>query len=360
MAIEGDKPLAALESADSVRWPPVPALSMLHGNSPFTLRKLQIFWAVAHSGSLTRASKLLGVSQPSISQQLAGLEAALGTRLFERRANAMVLTQSGTALLGRAEQVLRSLQELEDGLGADGQMPRHTLRIGALASVARVLLPGALCELTAQLPGADFDLHETEPTEIMELLHARRINVGLLANESVADVGSGFQQVPILTDARVLVVPACLDLSQVRDPARDLSSEGQRILNQSIQFVFGNQHQRHVQDWHDRVVPGNRLVARVRSFELAAELVRAGLGVSIVPLMSVVQSGQLLPGLRAYRVDLQPRHLVAMMTSQYIRQEPYARFVAILRDHGQALALALPAPESMPPFIAQRADATAQ
>ena len=81
--------------------------------SDVSIRRLQAFWAVAHTGSMTRAAKMMGVSQPGLSQQLAGFEAAIGGRLFDRRAGHLEMTELGNAILGRAEQVLRSVQELE-------------------------------------------------------------------------------------------------------------------------------------------------------------------------------------------------------------------------------------------------------
>jgi len=324
------------------------------GSGSITLRKLQTFWAVAHSGSMTRAAKLLGVSQPSLSQQLGSLESALGARLFVRRSNQLELTENGAALLGKAEQVLRSLQELEDGFGAGSQMLRHTVRMASVSSVARELLPSVLRELTEEVASVDYDLHESGPTEILELLYARRVSLGLLAANSVAEVSAGFQQVQVMADAYVLIVPDRLDLAQVRNPARDLEPDACAILNRSIQFVFGNQHSRRVQEWFDRVLPGNRLIARARSFELAAELVRGGVGVSIVPLLSVVQGGQLQKGIRVYTVDIEPRRIVAMLPAQYLRQEPYSRLIALLRDHGSRFVL--PTPEKMPPFLAENAE----
>ena len=69
-----------------------------------TLHQLRIFWAVAHSDTLTKAAKQLGLAQPSLSQQLSKLEATAGTLLFHRRSNEMTLTEAGTYLLaqGRA------------------------------------------------------------------------------------------------------------------------------------------------------------------------------------------------------------------------------------------------------------------
>ena len=66
----------------------------LAGRAEITLRKLRAFWAIAHSDSLTRAAKTLGIAQPSLSQQLTSLEAALGAKLFERRSNRMDLTEA--------------------------------------------------------------------------------------------------------------------------------------------------------------------------------------------------------------------------------------------------------------------------
>jgi len=324
------------------------------GSGSITLRKLQSFWAVAHSGSMTRAAKLLGVSQPSLSQQLGSLESALGAKLFDRRSNQMELTKNGAALLSKAEQVLRSLQELEDGFGAGSHMLRHTVRMASVSSVARELLPAVLRELTDDVASVDYDLHESGPTEILELLYARRVTIGLLAANSVAEVSAGFQQVQVMADAYVLIVPERLDLSQVRNPARDLEPDVFAILNRTIQFVFGNQHSRRVQDWFDRVLPGSRLIAQARSFELATQLVRGGVGVSIVPLLSVVQGGQLLKGIRVYTVDIEPRRIVAMLPAQYLRQEPYTRLIALLREHGSRFVL--PTPEAMPPFVAENAD----
>ena len=60
-----------------------------------TLNQLRVFWAVAHSDSLTRAAKQLGVTQPALSQQLAKLENALGGQLFDRVNNQLVLSDAG-------------------------------------------------------------------------------------------------------------------------------------------------------------------------------------------------------------------------------------------------------------------------
>ncbi len=188
--------------------------------SEITLRRLRIFWAVAHSATMTQAAKLLNVSQPTLSQQLTGFEAAIGTNLFERRSNGMILTEAGELFLRKAEPVLRSAQEMEDFLPSISSQSSQMVRIAGVASVMRVIVPAAMRQITASAPAVEFDIHENAPAEIIDLLYARRVNIGLMAANSVSEVSAGFQQLPVAADPFVLAVPAHLDLSDVRDPAR--------------------------------------------------------------------------------------------------------------------------------------------
>ncbi|WP_176556323.1 LysR family transcriptional regulator [Rubellimicrobium rubrum] len=318
-----------------------------------TIRRLQIFWAVAHTTSLTKAAKLLGVTQPSLSQQLASLEATIGARLFDRVSNAMLLTETGASILGKAENVLRSLQEFEDSLPDAGAGAHQTIRIAGVASVMRTILPATLRPLREARPLIDFDLIEAAPAEILDLLHGRRVSLGLLPSNAVAEAASGFQQHLVAEDPYVLVVPASLDLAGVSDPEKDLSAGDRSLLHSTVQFVFGNQHSRRIQDWYDQVLPGNRLAAQARSFELVIEMVRSGLGVGVVPALSAMAGPTPIDGIRLHRIGIEPRRIVAMFPTHCRNQEPYATLVATLREAGTGLRL--PTVAAMPPFIAQHA-----
>lgn len=316
-----------------------------------TIRRLQIFWAIAHTTSLTKAAKLLGVSQPSLSQQLANLEAVIGGRLFDRTPTSMALTELGASILGRAEAVLRSLQEFEDCLPQASRAAPRTIRIAGVASVLRGLVPAALRALRAAEPQLDFDLLEAAPTEIIDLLYARRASMGLLPANAVAEAASGFRQELVAEDPYVLAVPDTLDLSGVRDLDRDLSAADRDVLLGTIQFAFGTQHTQRIQDWFDQVIPGNRLTAQARSFELVIEMVRNGLGVGVVPALSAVAGTTPIDGVRLYRIGIEPRRIVAMFPSHGRTQEPYAGLLAALREIGSRLHL--PPLADAPPFVAR-------
>ncbi|MGV8984787.1 MAG: LysR family transcriptional regulator [Cypionkella sp.] len=315
-----------------------------------TLRRLRIFWAVAHSPTLTRAAKLLNVSQPTLSQQLTGFELAIGTPLFERRSNRMVLTENGEVLLRKAEAVLRSAQDLEDSLPEISGQSRPIIRVAGVPSVMRVILPAAMRLFANETPAIEFDVHESAPAEIIDLLYARRVNIGLMAANSVSEVSAGFQRIPIGSDPFVLAVPDFLDLSAVKDPEQDLDPHALAILNSTIQFVFGTQHSSRIQDWFDQTLPQNRLSSRVRSFELALDMVSSGLGVCVVPALSALAGGQMRKGVRLYTIDMEPRRIVAMVPSQYLRVAPYGAFLSALQSAGQSAEI--PKVEPMPPFVA--------
>lgn len=338
-----------MKAAKSLNTDASKAQGLESAGAEISIRRLQIFWAVAHAGSMTRAAKMIGVSQPSLSQQLAGFEAAIGGQLFNRRAGYLELTELGSAILSRAEQVLRNVQELEAALPCSpGAGPRRSLRISGAGSVMRTLLPKAIQHLNFPLDQLDFDLQEGAPSDVLEALYARRANVGLVAAGSLPEAALGFQQLPLLNDPYVMVVPSRLDLSDCARIA-DLSAADQMVLNSTLQFVFGTQHSRRIQDWYDQVLPDNRSLARLRSFETMIEMARAGHGVCIVPALCFAEGGLRSDRLRLYHTGLEARRIVALFPSQYQSAAPYGQMLAALV--AAARHMALPEIEAAPPFV---------
>ena len=301
------------------------------GGPHLTLHQLRIVWAVAHAETVSRAAKQLGLSQPSLSQQIAKLEASIGHKVFERRAARMALTEIGTFLVDRAEQVMREMQELEDALSGFAGGTR-TIGIAGVSSPVRVLLPQALRRFHDVYPDVGFDVHESSPGDVLAMLYARRANVGIVAASSVAQASMGFVQVPLLDDPYVLVVPEALKLDGVK--AEDKLDAAQRaILNNAIHFIYGTQHQKRIEAWYKTALADHRVVSRCRSFEVAVAMVRAGLGVCLAPALSCFAGESVLGGIRLYDVALGiPRPLVALVPSQYRHLAPYSALIDALRE----------------------------
>jgi len=313
-----------------------------------TLHQLRIVWAVAHAETVSRAAKQLGLSQPSLSQQIARLEASIGHKVFERGAGRMIPTEIGAFLVGRAEQVMREMQALEDGLTGFAGGTR-SIAIAGIGSPVRTLLPTALRRFHDAYPDVAFDLHESSPDDVLAMLYARRANIGIVAAGSIAPASTGFVQVPLLDDPYVLVVPEALDLDGVSAETA-LAPPQRAMLNNVIHFVYGTRHQQRIESWYADKLPNHRVVAQCRDFEIAVSMVRAGLGICLAPALSCRAGSAVLPGIRLHEVELGlPRQLVALVPSQYRRLSPYAELIELL----QATAGAEPRPAlaPTPPFL---------
>ena len=317
-----------------------------------SMRKLQVFWAVSHTNSLTRAAKLLSLTQPTVSQQLAALEAALGNKLFDRVNSSIRLTEFGSLFLRHAESVLRAAQELEDMVTTFGRGQLQSVKVAGVPSALRALMPRVMSQLRADHPMLDFDIHETSPADVLEMLYARRINLALLGSNSYRDLAPGFASLAIADDPYVLVVPEALDLSGLSEPEAQLGAAELEQLRSTIHFAFGNIQGRQLQHWYDLIIPGNRAVARARSFEMVVELVRAGLGICVAPALSATSCAASLSGVKLYSLTLAPRQITAIVPKHYLHNEPYSFILESLTQAGAALPPIALLPE--PAFIRTR------
>jgi len=322
---------------------------MSSGKTEITLHQLHIFCAVAQADSLTRAAKQLGLAQPTLSQQLSKLEDGTGVRLFDRTLNGMTLTDAGRSLLRRAQFILNDVDEAMATLREFSTGTRGIIRLAGLNSILRALLPCAMSRLAKTHPEMEFDIHEVAPAETLELLYNRTVQIGLIATQSVAQSGVSFAQVPVVEDHYALAVPSGLELADLADPVRGLPPDQARTLHNCIQFNFGTQHTQRVAHWYQSVLPGHRLIAQCRSYEMALSLVRAGKGVCLVPALAVKDDEA---GIDLYEAGLPPRRIVAVLPSQYQRVEPYRTFLDCLAAAGQVVAM--PALYPAPPFIRGR------
>jgi LysR family transcriptional activator of nhaA len=137
---------------------------------------LRHFWMIARHRSVTRAAEKLKISQSTLSEQLAELEAWLGQPLFDRRGKQLHLTDAGRLALEHAETIFNTGHELITRFRQSGETQKRALRIGAVGPLSKnlqfdfiqpiladtqtkvVVVVGALNELTRQLQEHQLDL----------------------------------------------------------------------------------------------------------------------------------------------------------------------------------------------------------
>src|SRR5215831_3175894 len=143
-------------------------------------RDLQVFFSVMQYRSMAKAANELGVTQPAVSEVVAGLEQEFGVRLFDRTSQGVEPTIYGRVLLKRG---LAAFDELKQGIRDIEFLADPTkgeVRIGCPDSVAGVILSPMLQKFCRDYPGIALTI-DPVPTPTLELpdLHARKLDVVL-------------------------------------------------------------------------------------------------------------------------------------------------------------------------------------
>ncbi len=137
---------------------------------------LRCFACAARAMSFTEAARLLGISQPALSESIRRMEGELGVRLFDRTTRSLALTPEGRALAGLAEEVARDVREgVADIVARGARRPRVTIAL--LPSIAAALLPPAADALRQDFPDAELN--------VCDVLHERAV---ALVEDGIADL----------------------------------------------------------------------------------------------------------------------------------------------------------------------------
>lgn len=135
---------------------------------------LRSFWHVASHGSFAQAARVLGVSQPTLTRQVAALEAAYRVALLERTTRRIVVTEEGTKLLDICRPIFAGIMEAEEYLRSQD---RRTIRVNAVHTAC---LPDILAAWYTRLPQLRFDVGLSGSPSVLDALLARDCDFGLL------------------------------------------------------------------------------------------------------------------------------------------------------------------------------------
>ena len=135
----------------------------------FNLQQLRAFATTVTSGSLGRAAEVLHVTQPALSRTIKRLEDQVGAPLFERHSKGMQLTAIGSALLPHATLLQREADHAREEIDAMRSLAKGTIRVGAVASIATLVLPLAVSGVLARWPN-----HESAVFPLLEPLSVSR------------------------------------------------------------------------------------------------------------------------------------------------------------------------------------------
>ena len=118
------------------------------------LRHLRCFLAIFRSGSISGASEVLSLSQPTVTKTLKELECILGSRLIDRGRGTAKLTIQGEVFMPRAVACLKELDRaVESVMAADSKMEWH-IHVGTMPSTETSLVPSAVSIVQQDVPAA--------------------------------------------------------------------------------------------------------------------------------------------------------------------------------------------------------------
>ncbi len=265
---------------------------------------IQLFIRVVETGSFSRASRDLGLTQPTATKHIAALEARLGARLFHRSTRGATPTEVGAVYYDKCKQIAQQLEEADDLAALMQQRVQGSLRVSTSVAFGRRVLTPLLLKFMQQHPGLQVDLgFDDRYVNLVEHGVDLAVRMGRLADSSLGARYLG-------RNPWVLVgAPAYLAVHGKPQRPQDLAQHA-ALLYSSVQ---GDDR------WTFTAADGQVLQVPVRgplrSNNLSALLsaARLGLGLALLPWYVAhesVKAGVVQPLLQAWRLPEQEVHAV--------------------------------------------------
>lgn len=145
-----------------------------------TFRQLQLFLALAETGSITAAARACHVTQPTVSMQLKDLAESVGLPLYEQLGKRLRLTDAGEALVSAAQSMSDEWATFEQKINGLKGLTQGRLRI-AVVSTAKYFVPGMLGAFCARYPGIDIALQVLNRDGVVARLRDRRDDLYIMS-----------------------------------------------------------------------------------------------------------------------------------------------------------------------------------
>ena len=250
-----------------------------------TLTELKYIVAVARERHFGRAAEACYVSQPTLSVAVKKLEEELDIKLFERSANEVSVTPLGEAVVRQAQSVLEQAAVIYE-IAQRGKDPLNgALTLGVIYTIGPYLLPDLVRQMITHTPQMPLMLQENFTVKLLEMLRTGEIDCAILA-EPFPDAGLAIA--PLYDEPFMAVVPVDHPLA-----AQDQVTTEQ--LKQETMLLLGSGHcfRDHVLEVCPEFAKFSSNAEGIRrsfegsSLETIKHMVAAGMGVTLVPRLSV-------------------------------------------------------------------------
>lgn len=265
-------------------------------------RQLRAFVALADEKHFTRAAQRCHLTQPAFSALIRQLEDSAGLRLFDRDTRNVELTAEGRVLEASARRLLADMELAMDDLRDHAAGRRGRVTLAALPSLAAGWLPGLLAGFRERHPGISIDLRDALLDPCLDMVRSGQADFAVASERpDMSELAIEF----LYADRYFLVCRGDHPLAQVEQARlRDIARYP------LIQLARGSSVRKHLDVALGAAAPPP--VFEVEHLATVTGLVRAGLGVSVVPAMTLFHFGgedlRIVP--LAGRALTRPLHLV--------------------------------------------------
>ena len=255
-----------------------------------TLTELRYVVAVARERHFGRAAEACFVSQPTLSVAIKKLEEELDVKLFERGASEVSVTPLGEEIVRQAQSVIEQAAAIKE-IAKRGKDPLSgPLRLGIIYTIGPYLLPMFVRQMIERVPQMPLVLQENFTVKLLDMLRTGELDAAIMA-EPFPD--TGLAVAPLYDEPFMIAVPAHHALARRKSvPAEELKHETMLLLGTGHCF---RDHVLEVCPEYARFssdAEGIRKSFEGSSLETIKHMVASGMGITVVPQLSVPPEAQ--------------------------------------------------------------------
>jgi LysR family hydrogen peroxide-inducible transcriptional activator len=250
-----------------------------------TLTELRYVVAVAREKHFGRAAEACFVSQPTLSVSIKKLEEELDVRIFERGANEVSVTPLGEEIVRQAQQVIEQAQGIRELAKRHKDPLTGPLRLGVIYTIGPYLLPDLVRQAIARTPQMPLMLQENFTARLLDMLRTGELDCAIMA-EPFPDTGLAIA--PLYDEPFMIALPKLHPLAKRKAiSAEELKEEKMLLLGTGHCF---RDHVLEVCPEYARFssdAEGMRKTFEGSSLETIKHMVASGMGITVVPQLSV-------------------------------------------------------------------------
>ncbi len=282
-----------------------------------TLTQLEYIIAVDKFKHFGRAAESRNVSQPSLSAQIHKVEEQLNVTIFNRSKKPIITTESGLKVIRQAKNVLLEHHRLMN-LELNSDMAQGKFQLAVIPTLSSYIVPLFVESFSKNYPNVELTINENKTSEIIELLHADKIDAGLLVtpiqNEAIEEHLLFLEPFyAFVAQRHAFTKKQILNESDLEGETLWLLNEGHCFRNQ-VAGICG---------FKDKNTVLSNITFESGNLETLKNLIRQGQGYTLLPYLATLNlsSDEKIRQLKAFRRPVPSRQVSLVYNRSFNKQK---------------------------------------